>query len=243
MNIIFDMDDIELVSEKIRDFFIHLDSIGHNVAFTSMQHCRDMYPLLDHRFRKHLFVGANGTITHLNGQLKGVYAFPQIQAERVIAILDQYQTSYIVEGVWNYSKKGVNIQPIFSQKIEGPNREVKYDELGTMIRIMVFPCENWTKLEEKLSGLNLQIRYYDHLQVYEITLPEVNKLSAFESQAFTQNPYIYISQSNMDTNYYESAFLETSSGKKAAANRIAKLMFKNEQDMNDNMIQQIHPLL
>ena len=74
MHFIFDIDGTicfngRTISPAIQDALDSLRQHGHQLGFASARPYRDILPLLDARFHDALIIGANGAMSHRQGQL------------------------------------------------------------------------------------------------------------------------------------------------------------------------------
>ncbi|MFW5432843.1 HAD-IIB family hydrolase [Paenibacillus apiarius] len=211
MQFIFDIDGTisfkgQPVSEAILDCLHELQCSGHVVGFASARPCRDMLPVLDNRFHRNLLIGANGAMTHFGGEPAAVNPIPEPLARDIIAIMDSYRATYLIDDEWNYAYNCADDHP-FLMNVDALRlaRRAELAELKHVVKLLVLSCDHFDELAKAVESLNVTIHYHSSEGILDITNQGVNKMAALRSYGIAPKEFTCFGNDMNDIPMFQEA--------------------------------------
>lgn len=211
MKFIFDLDGTicfkgKPLSDKITQSLLELSDNGHDVVFASARPIRDMLPVLPACFHQHSLIGANGALLSQNGSITNIGAFTKDQQSSLLALIEEYQASYLIDGDWNYAYTGTSDHPI-TNNIDtfGLAEKVSAQELERFIKVLILTANNMEQLAEKLSALQVVLHRHNKEGVLDISPQHINKWNALIALGIQKNEYIAFGNDANDISMFENA--------------------------------------
>lgn len=244
MNFIFDIDGTLCfngvsISEKILTTLFGLKEAGHLIGFASARHSRDIFPVIDERFKDCLLIGANGAVTYANQQLHHSFPIQASTGQELMRILDEYNATYLVDGHWNYAIKGDMNDPFVSRidpiKIA---KRVDVSEVNQFIKILVLSCEKIDEVNKLIEPLDVTIHHHSDEMVLDITSKDVNKMRAIEQYGIT-NDFICFGNDSNDIPMFERAAYSVMIGGHKELGQYAKHIIPKNDQLEENIVSKL----
>ncbi|MED1643954.1 HAD-IIB family hydrolase [Brevibacillus agri] len=210
MRFIFDLDGTicfkgQPISAAILDSLLWLEQEGHTVGFASARPCRDMLPVLDERFARHLLIGANGAMTYQHGRLQAYTPIPAPLATEIISILTDHRAQFLIDDKWDYAHNCTGDQPILRHIDSGRlASRIAFDQLGAVLKILIVSAEGMDELSARLRELDVTLHYHSAEGILNLTCKGVNKFAALQ-QAAPEEKFICFGNDMNDLPLFERA--------------------------------------
>ncbi|OAJ76193.1 hydrolase [Brevibacillus sp. SKDU10] len=248
MDFIFDLDGTicfhgQPISTKILDCLLELEHAGHSIGFASARPCRDMLPVLDERFAKHLLIGANGAMTYHHGSLRSCVPLQRPLAKEIITLLDEYHATYLVDDKWDYGFNCPTSHP-FLMNIDG-NRlanQVDIDRIQSILKILVLSCDQLDVLSAKLKNLDVTLHYHSAEGILDITYKGVNKWTALQQWGIQEDQMVCFGNDLNDLPMFQKAYYSVLIGKCEPLQAFARKNIAFDDQIEQNMIATLQEL-
>lgn len=183
MNFVFDIDGTICFDGRTIDVSIvkrleEIQMAGHQVIFASARPIRDLMPVLPETFQKGKLVGGNGGYTSVNNEIKVTY-FPSSLLTKLVGLIEANDLTYLADGDWDYAFTGEKTHPIYKNidQTSAQNRELK--KLDRVCKLVLFHPPQ--QVIEELSGLPVDVTYYNGENAIDISPVGVNKVSGLHN--------------------------------------------------------------
>lgn len=248
MKFIFDLDGTicfkgQPVSKNILDYLEHLQSLGHLVGFASARPCRDMLPVLDERFRHNLLIGANGAMTYYQGELTHINYIPMKLASEILAILEEFKASYLIDDQWDYAYNFEDSHP-FLENIDALNisKRVTTSDLKYIVKILVLSCDRFEELSRRLRELKVTIHYHSSEGILDITNKDTSKMEALRRFGIGQGEFTCFGNDMNDISMFKEAHYSVAIGSFAGLTDIAKHCIHIDDNIEKCIIEELQKI-
>lgn len=211
MKFVFDLDGTicfkgQPVTERIMDALEKLEDSGHEVIFASARPIRDMLPVLHPRFHTNTLIGGNGSMIYRDGDLVFSQAFPEGDLERIKELIIKYEAAYLIDGDWDYCYTGPANHPILGN-LDQANlaNSVSIESLYTVLKVLILTANNFEKMAEDLSALNVTIHTHRNEKVIDISPQNIDKWSALKAIGIGKSEYIAFGNDANDISLFQNA--------------------------------------
>lgn len=211
MTFVFDLDGTIVfqgkpISKVITDCLLQLEQWGHEVIFASARPIRDMLPVLDERFHRHLFIGGNGSLIARDGRVLHAKAFPSEQLSALLNVIADCGCTYLIDGKWDYAYTGKQDHPILRNL--DPHklaRNLPVEQLGPVVKILLLSVEKEADLRARLSELDVVIHEHRNENVLDISPPGIHKWSALQTAGVAKGSYLAFGNDANDISMFQHA--------------------------------------
>lgn len=211
MTFIFDLDGTIVfrgkpLSAKIADSLIRLEEQGHEVIFASARPIRDMLPVLDKRFHRHLLIGGNGSLIASDGRVLHAEAFQPEQLSALRQVIADCGCTYLIDGEWDYAYTGKPDHPILRNL--DPHklaRNLPVEQLHPVVKVLLLSVEKEEELRVRLSELDVIIHEHRNENTLDISPPDIHKWSALQKAGIASGSYVAFGNDTNDITMFQHA--------------------------------------
>ncbi|GFR39254.1 hypothetical protein PRECH8_25500 [Insulibacter thermoxylanivorax] len=113
------------------------------VIFASARPIKDMLPVLDKRFQRCPWIGGNGSLIAVDGQIKYRHAFSDAMRSQFMHLIQEQEVTYLIDGDWDYAYTGPPDHPILLN-VNGARaaRNVPVEALRSIVMPMISRCSS-----------------------------------------------------------------------------------------------------
>lgn len=206
MNFIFDIDgticfDGKTITPSIAQALEEIKSAGHQVIFASARPIRDLLPVLPNTFHQGMLVGGNGGYTSTDGEIK-VTHFQEDLLEKLIALVETNQLTYLADSDWDYAFTGETTHPIYKNinQSSAQNRELR--SLNKVCKLVLFhPLQH---VIDELSILPVNVTHYKGENAIDISPVGIDKVHGVQNIGVKE--FIAFGNDSNDQCLFENAF-------------------------------------
>jgi Cof subfamily protein (haloacid dehalogenase superfamily) len=209
MNFIFDLDGTicfkgKPISPAITHALQHLEEAGHQIVFASARPIRDMLPVLPKPFHNGTLIGGNGALISENGNITCSRAFSPAIVETLMSTLHEHQSTYLIDGEWDYSYTGRADHPILANL--DPNHlatNVPVSEHSSIVKVLILSTVEKESLLEKLGKVEIVLHLHAQEDVIDCSPKGIHKHAALAYLNITD--YIAFGNDANDITMFEGA--------------------------------------
>ncbi|MGM0124597.1 hypothetical protein IGI37_001975 [Enterococcus sp. AZ194] len=211
MNYIFDLDGTlcfkgEPLSENILEALTSLETAGGKVLFASARPIRDMLPIIDKRFHRHILIGGNGSLISKNNQIIHSETFHETELNKIMQLIAKYEATYLIDDTWDYAYTGPSTHPIL--KNVDPAKLAKqrpFESLDQIIKILILSSNNPEQLEVDLAKLAIYLNKHKNEAVLDISPSGIHKWRALQTLGLLPNSYIAFGNDANDITMFQNS--------------------------------------
>ncbi len=179
------------VSESLLVALEKLVEDGHELIFASARPIRDILPVLPKRFHHYPMVGGNGSLVARNGEILSAVSFSEETLAEILAIINNNQVSYLIDGEWDYAYTGPANHPIL-KNLDTQNRaeNVPLNQLQSIVKILLLAPSNVNVMEEKLKTLDVVVNKHGDEGIIDISPSGIGKWHGLQKLGVEASKYI-----------------------------------------------------
>ncbi|BBH12285.1 HAD family hydrolase [Chromobacterium haemolyticum] len=246
MHFIFDIDGTicfngRTISPIIQDALDGLRQRGHQLGFASARPYRDILPLLDARFHDTLIIGANGAMSHQQGELRGLTPIPDPVFADITQLAQRFAASYLVDLYWDYHYSGDAGHPFLAKVDPGKlASHVGAEDIRQPAKLLITACADVPGLRRELDAHSgVELHHHSDEQIFDITAAGVSKMAALRQCGIDADELICFGNDSNDV----SMFLEAGHSVQVGAHpRLAELASERlplDQDIEARLVDAI----
>ncbi|HZJ86984.1 MAG TPA: HAD-IIB family hydrolase, partial [Erysipelothrix sp.] len=143
MTFVFDLDGTLCFNDEPISYEIHqelksLKEENLEVIFASARPIRDMLPVIHEDFHQHILIGGNGSLISRKGKVRIVKSFSKDELNKILALIEKYEATYLIDSKWDYAYTGSNNHPILKNlDVDKLANQVNLDELNEIVKILI----------------------------------------------------------------------------------------------------------
>lgn len=211
MQFVFDLDGTicfqgKPLSNKIIDALKQVTDQGHEVIFASARPIRDMLPVIHKDLHGYTMIGGNGSLISKQGRIVHSQCFSPQERYEIMALIDEYHATYLIDSEWDYAYTGPHDHPIL-QNVD-PERlasRVKVEELASVVKILILTADHFEELSERLADMDVFINRHRHEHVLDISPKGIHKWSALQTLGVRERSYTAFGNDANDITMFEHA--------------------------------------
>lgn len=248
MKFVFDLDGTicfkgQPVSERLLIAFEKLVTEGHEVIFASARPVRDLLPVLHERFHQYSMIGGNGSMVARRGEFISSTSFDQETLTNIVQLLRNYNVSYLIDSDWDYAYTGTADHPILNNL--DPQRRAKnveFDQLQSVIKILMLTADNMEEVEEQLSKMNVVIHTHGNEGILDISPNGIDKWSGLQQLGIKDGEYIAFGNDANDITMFQHAMHSVMVGENVQLAPFSSEQLQLTKDIENILIQRLSEL-
>lgn len=194
------------VSEKILACLDNISKKGHEVIFASARPIRDMLPVIHPRFHEYTLIGGNGSLISQNGKLIYSKEFEKSQLKKILALINEFQATYLIDGDWDYAYTGPDNHSILNNLDPAKlAKSVKVTSLNSIVKILILTASNMEELSQSLSLLDVVVHKHRNENVIDISPKGIHKWNALQVLGVKEGEYVAFGNDANDISMFEHA--------------------------------------
>ena len=231
------------VTEKILKTFEELHLKGHEIIFASARPIRDMLPVLDKKFHSYTMIGGNGSLISKNGKLIHSTSFTNIEFETLRSLLVEYNSTYLIDGDWDYTYTGSKDHPILNNlDPSGLAKNVDIDEHTTIVKTLVLTSDNMEELLKKIDSIGVVVHKHSNENVLDISPKNIDKWNALSKLGIKKGDYIAFGNDTNDISMFINASYSIMIGSHEELSNYASEFIQLDDDTEDNIIGKLNQI-
>lgn len=211
MTFVFDLDGTIIfrgkpICAEIAEALARLEAQGHEVVFASARPIRDMLPVLDERFHRHLLIGGNGSLVARDGRMLHAETFEAEPLSRLLQTVADCGCTYLIDGEWDYAYTGRADHPILNNL--DPHKlakNVPVEQLDPIVKICLLSVEKETELRARLAELDVVIHEHRNEDILDINPPGIHKWSALQKSGIAAGSFVAFGNDANDISMFRHA--------------------------------------
>jgi hypothetical protein len=211
MLFVFDLDGTiifrgEPLSKTIAEALVQAEALGHETVFASARPIRDMLPVLDERFHRHLLIGGNGSLVARDGRVVHAETFQPEQLAALLAAIAECGCTYLIDGEWDYAYTGRADHPILRNL--DPHRKARnlpVEQLDPIVKICLLSSDMEDELRARLAELDVVIHEHRSENLFDINPPDIHKWSALRKTGVAAGGYVAFGNDANDVTLFRHA--------------------------------------
>lgn len=211
MRFVFDLDGTicfrgKPLSGRIIEGLSALEKDGHEVIFASARPIRDMLPVLDSRFHRHLLIGGNGSILSHRGQVIHAETFADDVLSVLLGLIRAHHAAYLIDGDWDYAYTGDAAHPIMRNldPMKLANN-VPLEQLQAVIKILVLRAERLDEMKDKIKQLDVVMHEHKSENIVDINPSNIHKWSALNKAGVPERQFVAFGNDANDVSMFRHA--------------------------------------
>ncbi|WP_066186492.1 HAD-IIB family hydrolase [Gracilibacillus timonensis] len=211
MKFVFDIDGTicfkgKPVSKPLLIALENLTKQGHEVIFASARPIRDLLPVLHQRFHTYSMIGGNGSIISSQGNILSTVSFEEKTQEAMIALLQKYHVSYLIDSDWDYAYTGPAAHPILNNL--DPQRLAKKVELGqltSIVKMLLLTSDHMEEVEKELRKMEVVVHVHGDEGVLDISPQGIDKWTGLQQLGVAAGDYLAFGNDANDITMFQHA--------------------------------------
>lgn len=211
MKFVFDLDGTicfrgKPLSPVIINALDKLADHGHEIIFASARPIRDLLPILPEHMHSYPMIGGNGAFVAKEKNIISTVHFEEDVKDQLLAIINNYNLQYLIDGDWDYSYTGREDHPI--RRNVDPQKRANQVSVGTLhkiIKIVLFDVSDHRLVLEELSALPLVIHKHSNEGILDISPQGINKWDGLMRLGILERSYVAFGNDANDISMFQHA--------------------------------------
>ncbi|WP_239619223.1 HAD-IIB family hydrolase [Cohnella mopanensis] len=249
MKFVFDLDGTicfkgKPITEKILGVLDLLERNGHSVIFASARPIRDIFPILDNRFHAHTMIGGNGSLISQKGQLILSTPFSDHQINAIKQLMLEYETTYLIDGEWDYSYTGAPDHPILNNVDRAKLAKIiPVEAHSSIVKVLILSASNMSQFAEKVSALNVVVHNHKNEDILDISPADVHKWGGLMKLNVEKGSYIAFGNDANDLSMFMNAKHSVMIGHHEELAKYATEAIPLDDNVEDRIVDKLHQLV
>ncbi|REK76769.1 HAD-IIB family hydrolase [Paenibacillus paeoniae] len=237
MKIVFDLDGTicfsgRPLSPNMIQALEFLESHGFNIVFASARPIRDLLPILPVHMRHYPMVGGNGAFVAAEGKLISISPFDKETLEQLIPLIMKVEAEYLMDGRWDYAYSGEDTHLIRRNlDPEGKARNLPYDQLNEIVKMVVLRCLDSDQLHEELQKLPVVTYMHGSEDIIDISPRGVSKWTGLQALGVRPQEFIAFGNDANDISMFQQAIHSICVGEHPELGQMASEQVMNVEEL------------
>lgn len=231
------------ITEKIVETIEELHNNGHEIIFASARPIRDMLPVLDKRFHSYTMIGGNGSLISTNGELIHSTSFTDMEFETIRSLLDKYNSTYLIDGDWDYTYTGPDDHPILNNLDPSSlANNVDLDVHASVVKALVLTSDNMEELLKELVSIGVVVHKHSNENILDISPNNIDKWNALSKLGIKKSDYIAFGNDTNDISLFVNSSYSIMIGSHEVLSQYASEFIQLNENTEDNIIERLNQI-
>ncbi|WP_227255759.1 HAD hydrolase family protein [Bacillus thuringiensis] len=179
----------------------------------------------------------------IKGKIISTISFDEETLANIVQLLRTYNTSYLIDGDWDYAYTGPATHPILNNlDPEGRAKNVRLDKLQSIVKILVLTSDNMEALEEQLNNMNIVVHSHGNEGILDISPNRIDKWSGLQQLGVEKKEYISFGNDANDITMFQHAMYSVMIGESLQLAPFSSEQIVLSKDTENILVQRLNEL-